>query len=168
MDFKNGKELLALCEKEHLPISAVMKKREEFLKEMTEDQVDAKMRKALDIMKNSVHESLEKPVRSIGGLIGGEAEKIRRHRREGKAICGEVLSRAIVHSMAVLELNASMGVIVAAPTAGSSGVVPGLLLALQEVYGLTDEEMLSGLYNAGAVGYLLMRNASVAGAEAGC
>ena len=50
------------------------------------------MRKALDIMKNSVHESLEKPVRSIGGLIGGEAEKIRRHRREGKAICGEVLS----------------------------------------------------------------------------
>lgn len=168
MDFKNGKALLELCELEGLLISEVMKRREQFLKEMTADQVDEKMAKALEIMKNSVHESLDEPVRSIGGLIGGEAARIRRHRREGKAICGEVLSRAIVHSMAVLELNASMGVIVAAPTAGSSGVVPGLLLALKEVYALTDEDMLKGLYTAGAVGYLIMRNASVAGAEAGC
>lgn len=168
MDFKNGSMLLELCEKEQLPISQIMKKREEFLKDRKPEQVDEQMRKALQIMKNSVHESLEKPVRSIGGLIGGEAEKIRRHRREGKAICGEVLSRAIVHSMAVLELNASMGVIVAAPTAGSSGVVPGLLLALEEVCGLTEEQLLNGLYTAGAVGYLIMRNASVAGAEAGC
>ena len=78
------------------------------------------------------------------------------------------MSRAITYAMAVLEVNASMGVIVAAPTAGSSGVVPGVLLALQEEYELSDEEILDGLYTAGAVGYLLMRNASVAGAEAGC
>ena len=78
------------------------------------------------------------------------------------------MSRAITYAMAVLEVNASMGVIVAAPTAGSSGVVPGVLLALQEEYDLSDEEILNGLYTAGAVGYLLMRNASVAGAEAGC
>ena len=129
MDFKNGKELLALCEKEHLPISAVMKKREEFLKEMTEDQVDAKMRKALDIMKNSVHESLEKPVRSIGGLIGGEAKMMKEYRESGKNLCGEMLSRAMSYAMGVLEVNATMGLIVAAPTAGSSGVVPGALLA---------------------------------------
>lgn len=70
--------------------------------------------------------------------------------------------------MAVLEVNASMGVIVAAPTAGSSGVVPGVLLALQEEYDLAEKEVLNGLYTAGAIGYLLMRNASVAGAEAGC
>ena len=61
-----------------------------------------------------------------------------------------------------------MGVIVAAPTAGSSGVVPGVLFALQEEFDLSDEELLNGLYTAGAVGYLLMRNASVSGAEAGC
>ncbi len=59
-----------------------------------------------------------------------------------------------------------MGVIVAAPTAGSSGVVPGVLL--EEAYDLPEEVILNGLYTAGAVGYLLMRNASVAGAEAGC
>lgn len=168
MDFNSGKALLEMCERKKLPISEVMRKREQFLKEITREECDRKMKKALDIMKNSVHESLEQPVRSVGGLIGGEAKKIRDHRRAGKAICGEVLSRAISHSMAVLELNASMGLIVAAPTAGSSGVVPGLLLALQEVYDFTDEEILNALYTAGAVGYLLMRNASVAGAEAGC
>lgn len=168
MDFSSGKALLELCEQEGLSISSVMKKREEFLMGVTEEACDEKMRKALEIMKNSVHEALDHPVKSVGGLIGGEARKIREHRREGKSVCGEVLSRAIVHSMAVLELNASMGVIVAAPTAGSSGVVPGLLLALQEVYGFTDEEIIQSLYTAGAVGYLLMRNASVAGAEAGC
>ena len=70
--------------------------------------------------------------------------------------------------MAVLDVNASMGVIVAAPTAGSAGVIPGVFLALQEERRLSDDTLLKGLYTAGAVGYLLMRNASVAGAEAGC
>jgi L-serine dehydratase len=168
MDFSSGKSLLELCEKKGLSISAVMCEREQFLKEASKKDCDKKMRKALEIMKNSVHESLNHPVKSVGGLIGGEAERIQSHRKAGQAICGEVLSRAIVHSMAVLELNASMGVIVAAPTAGSSGVVPGLLLALQEVHGFSDEKIIEALYTAGAIGYLLMRNASVAGAEAGC
>ena len=66
-----------------------------------------------------------------------------------------------------LEINASMGLIVAAPTAGSSGVVPGLLLALQDCYHISDERLLDGLFNAGAVGYLAMRNATVAGAVGG-
>ena len=79
-----------------------------------------------------------------------------------------MLSRAIAYSMAVLEVNASMGLIVAAPTAGSSGVVPGVLLALGEEKNLTDEQLFNGLLNASAIGYILMRNASVSGAEAGC
>ena len=61
-----------------------------------------------------------------------------------------------------------MGLIVAAPTAGSSGVVPGLLLALQEEYHISDQRLLDGLFNAGAIGYLAMRNATVAGAVGGC
>lgn len=126
------------------------------------------MKKALKIMKNSVKEPLIQPVKSVGGLIGGEAKKLEEHRRMGKSICGTMLSKAMTYAMAVLEVNASMGVIVAAPTAGSSGVVPGVLLALQEEYELDDGRILNGLYTAGAVGYLLMRNASVAGAEAGC
>lgn len=60
----------------------------------------------------------------------------------------------MTYAMAVLETNASMGLIVAAPTAGSSGIVPGVLLALEEEFHFTEEEMIQALYNAGAVGYL--------------
>ena len=61
-----------------------------------------------------------------------------------------------------------MGVIVAAPTAGSSGIVPGLLLSLQQSYSFSDGQMIDALFNAGAIGYLAMRNATVAGAVGGC
>ncbi len=77
-------------------------------------------------------------------------------RARGAAI-GSVLSRAITYSMAVLETNTSMGLIVAAPTAGSSGIVPGLLLALQEEYSIPDSRVIDALFNAGAIGYLAMR-----------
>ena len=79
-----------------------------------------------------------------------------------------MLSKAIAYSMSVLEVNASMGLIVAAPTAGSAGVVPGVLLALADEHNIDDEALCNGLVNASAIGYLLMRNASVSGAEAGC
>lgn len=78
------------------------------------------------------------------------------------------LSKAIAYAMAVLEVNASMGLIVAAPTAGSSGVIPGAVLSVCEDYGLGDAAVFDGLLNASAIGFLFMRNASVAGAEAGC
>ena len=119
-------------------------------------------------MKESASSPVADPRRSIGGLIGGEAKLLSEHRSSGKAVCGNVLSRAITYACAVLEVNTSMGLIVAAPTAGSSGVVPGVLLALQEEFNLSDEEITNALFNAGAVGYLAMRNATVAGAVGGC
>ncbi len=88
--------------------------------------------------------------------------------KKAAMLCGEALTRAIAYSMAVLEVNAAMGLIVAAPTAGSSGVLPGAVLSLSEIYGWPEAKQIDGLLNAGAVGYLLMRNATVAGAEAGC
>lgn len=168
MDFNYGTELLELCEKNHLSISEVMKKREMEFSQISEEEVERKMKKSLDIMRRSAKEPLENPIASVGGLIGGEAQKLYKHTKSGKSVCGGILSKAIMYAMAVLEVNASMGVIVAAPTAGSSGVIPGVLLALEEEYDLEENMVLNGLYTAGAVGYLLMRNASVAGAEAGC
>ena len=168
MDFKNGAELLTLCSSSHLPISEVMKAREIHLAETSAQEIDRKMRRTLEIMTKAALSPISDPRPSMGGLIGGEAALIDRHRREGKAICGSLLSKAIAYSMAVLEVNSSMGLIVAAPTAGSSGVVPGVLLALKEEHGLSQESLLPALYNASAVGYLAMRNATVAGAVGGC
>ena len=168
MDFKSAKELLGLCHENHMAISEVMKRRECTLGETTLEQVQRRMGQVLDIMRNSALAAVENPRKSMGGLIGGEAEKLSRQRRQGKTVGGPVFSRAVMYAMGVLEVNASMGLIVAAPTAGSSGVVPGLLLALQEEYQVPDEKVIAALFNAGAIGYLAMRNATVAGAVGGC
>lgn len=168
MDFKNAKDLLELCEKEGLRISEVMRRRECDLTEASEEDIRYRMEQALVIMKDSSHSPIKQPGKSMGGLIGGEAAKLDKRRNDGKSICGGVLGRAVTYSMAVLEVNTSMGLIVAAPTAGSSGIVPGLILALQEEYQIPDGEVLDALFNAAAIGYLAMRNATVAGAVGGC
>ena len=168
MDFKNAKELLEICEREQRPISEVMRQRECDLGEIPGDMADHKMNQVLEVMRNAAHQPLKNPAKSMGGLIGGEARKLSDHAVKGKSICGEVLERAITYAVAVLEVNASMGLIVAAPTAGSAGVVPGLLLALQDTYKISDGRIVDGLYNAGAIGYLAMRNATVSGAVGGC
>ena len=168
MDFKSAKELLDLCEENQLPISEVMRQRECLLGEVPRDAVDHRMAKAWEIMRASATQPLKKPIKSMGGLIGGEAKKLEAHYNKKKNICGDVLQKAMTYAMAVLEVNASMGLIVAAPTAGSAGVVPGMMLALQECYRISDQRIVDALFNAGAVGYLAMRNATVAGAVGGC
>ena len=168
MDFKNAKELLALCQKKKLPISEVMRQREILLGETTAEIVDQRMDRVLEIMKDAAFSPIKNPVISMGGLIGGEARRLCEFHDLGKSLCGNVLGKGITYAMATLETNASMGLIVASPTAGSAGIVPGLMLALQEVYGFSDEKIRQALFNAGAIGYLAMRNATVAGAVGGC
>ena len=168
MDFKNAKELLTLCQDHQLPISEIMRQREIIVGETTDESVNSRMARVLEIMKDAAFSPVKTPVKSMGGLIGGEAQKLSRHLASGKGICGNVLEKAITYAMATLETNASMGLIVASATAGSAGIVPGLLLALQEVYDFSDEDIQKALFNAGAIGYLAMRNATVAGAVGGC
>ena len=168
MDFKNAKELLALCQEKNLPISEVMRQREILLGETTAEIVNQRMDRVLEIMKDAAFSPIKDPVISMGGLIGGEARRLCEFHDLGKSLCGDVLGKGITYAMATLETNASMGLIVASPTAGSAGIVPGLMLALQEVYGFSDEKIRQALFNAGAIGYLAMRNATVAGAVGGC
>lgn len=168
MNFTNGKQLLDLCNEHKLPISQVMFTRETTYLEQNPEQVFKKMEQAYTIMKQAIHRALTEDLISMGGMIGGESKKLHALRMEGKNICGSLVSKAITYAIGVLEVNASMGLIVAAPTAGSSGVIPGVLCAAQEEYDLTDAEIIQSLYTASAVGYLITRNATTAGAEGGC
>ena len=127
------------------------------------DHVDENLR----VMNTAVERPISEPTRSMGGLIGGEAAKLN-NLDESKAICGPAIHRAIINAVAVAETNACMGVIVAAPTAGSAGVLPAVLLSMYETYDVSIDAMRCGLINAGAIGYIITRNGSVAGAEAGC
>lgn len=172
MDFINGESLLVLCASENMNISQAMLRREMMLGETTREAVYEKLARSIQIMKDSTHNPLENPVQSMGGLLGGESKAVWQNAFGAKsaqpALCGTTLSKAIAYAMAVLEVNASMGLIVAAPTAGSSGVIPGTILSICEDYGLGEDAIYEGILNASAVGYIIMRNASVSGAEAGC
>ena len=166
-DFTNAAELLRLCSENDMPVSEVMIRREMQLggqrRKVVIDRIDENLR----IMNTAVERPIVEPVRSMDGLLGGEASKLS-ELYESKAVCGPVIHRAIVNALAVAETNASMGVIVAAPTAGSAGVLPAVLMSMYESYDISIEALRCGLINAGAIGYIITRNGSVSGAEAGC
>ena len=168
MDFKKAAELLSLCKEYDKPISQIMMDRECEMTEKPLDEIRSRMAVSLQIMKDATKEAINQPSQSLGGLFGGESRKLSDLQSSGKNIAGNLLSKAIAYSMGVLEVNASMGLIVAAPTAGSSGVIPGVLLALQEEYDFTDDQIIDALFTCSAIGYLAMLNATVAGAVGGC
>lgn len=167
MDFSNGAELLALCDVRLCSISDVMLLRETVKFGGSEESVREHMRTTFKVMCESVEHSQTENMQLLGGYIGGESKSLlERIRKEGAM--GGMISRAAAYAMGVIELNASMGRIVAAPTAGSSGVLPGILVAAREVYGFSEESLVKALFNAGAVGYIIDRNATLSGAEGGC
>ncbi|MBU5677727.1 L-serine ammonia-lyase, iron-sulfur-dependent, subunit alpha [Alkaliphilus sp. MSJ-5] len=168
MNFTNGKELLDLCNKHNKRIYEVMLAKEVELSGLSEEEIRGKMRESLEIMKSAVNSGLNEEVKSLSGLIGGEGKKIKKRRDTHKPVCGLVMSKAISSAMAVLEVNAAMGRIVAAPTAGSCGIIPGTLITMQEEFGLEDEDIINALITASAIGMIITKNATVAGAEGGC
>ena len=171
LDFANGAELLAYCEEHELPLSdAICHRERAFLASqgIAVDDTKRYLHHVLDVMRASVRSALDTPTPSMGGLIGGEGRKLVDLVENNSCLADPMLAKASAYAMAVLETNASMGRIVAAPTAGSSGVLPAALLACQESCGLSDERLERGLANAAAIGYLITRNATVSGAEGGC
>jgi len=168
MNFTNGKELLDLCNKHNKKIYEVMLAKEVELSGLSEEEIREKMRESLEIMKSAVNSGLNEEIKSLSGLIGGEGKKIKERRDTYKPVCGSVMSKAISSAMAVLEVNAAMGRIVAAPTAGSCGIIPGTLITIQEEFGLEDEDIINALITASAIGMIITKNATVAGAEGGC
>ena len=170
LDFPNAAALLAWCEAHGATLSEAFLEREAALAASLgrADGARAYLAGVLDVMRRSAQRPREEALPSMGGLIGGEARKLAALDARGGSACDAQLSDAVAFSMAVLETNASMGRIVAAPTAGSAGVIPGVLLALQRSHGLSDDDLVRGLAAAAAVGYLVTRNATVSGAEGGC
>jgi len=166
--FRRGDELLALCRRGQCAIGEAMLRREIEQSERTREELLAEMKKNLDTMRASVREGLKGGFRSISGLTGGDAAALSLRAEGESTLSGAGMLNAVAASMAVVEVNASMGRIVAAPTAGASGILPGTLLTSAKANGWSDEALLLGLFNAGAVGMLIAKNASISGAEGGC
>ncbi|MCI8908702.1 MAG: L-serine ammonia-lyase, iron-sulfur-dependent, subunit alpha [Angelakisella sp.] len=168
MDFTTAAQLLALCQEGSVTLGEAMLRREMDLTGASREEIMARLERSLEIMEQAAAAALAAPQKTMGGLIGGEAIALEARREAGKAVCGPLLARSAAIAMGTLEVNASMGLIVAAPTAGSCGVLPGALLGQAEAFGFKREALLEGLLTASAVGYLIARNATIAGAEGGC
>lgn len=124
-----------------------------------------KMKEMLRVMRKSIESGLT-GVRSHSGLTGGDARKLQQAKSCG--LLGEKARDAVIFAMAVGECNAAMGRIVAAPTAGASGVLPGVFFALEKHYNLSEETLAEGLVVAGSIGLVIADRASLAGATGGC
>ena len=137
--------------------------------ECSKEELLAKMERMLVVIKESIDFGLT-GVRSHSGLTGGGAKRLQEASEEKQFsnILGDKAKDAIVYAMAVAEANAAMGRIVAAPTAGASGVLPGVFFALKKHYGLSDQVLAEGLVVAGGIGLVIADRASLAGATGGC
>ena len=172
-NYTSGAELLALCEREGATIAEAFRAREEALcaKQGASADIDAYLDRVLAVMDTAATTPITAPERSIGGLIGGEAAKVTESLNgddKKRHLMDPLTAQAAIYALATLETNAKMGIIVATPTAGSSGVLPGVLLAMRDVRGYSHDELREGILTAAAVGYIVARNASVSGAEGGC
>ncbi|WP_273327391.1 L-serine ammonia-lyase, iron-sulfur-dependent, subunit alpha [Vallitalea guaymasensis] len=169
MNYKNGKELLAICKEKNLAIYDVAILNESINSSLTKEEIYNVMKNNLDIMKNSIEKGLDEKEKNIKGfMIGGEAKKLKRFYENNKSICGKTMSKAISYALSVMEVNVSMGRIVACPTAGSCGVLPAVLLAVKEKFDLDEETVVKGLLTSSAVGIIIGKNACLSGAEGGC
>ena len=136
--------------------------------EETRAQTDARMLALLPVMRQSVEDGMNPRLRSMSGLTGGRAAQLKSAVSAGTTVGGPLLGRVTARALAIAESNAAMGRIVAAPTAGACGILPGVLLTLAEEYGLDDRALLPGLYIAAAVGAVIAKRASISGAQGGC
>lgn len=165
--FDDGAQLLDACADRGLSIGGVMELRERGL--TGAERAAASMRRVIEVMREETSAPIAAPARSLGGFIGGEAQLVDRGAaRWACPLMGEVQTQAVARAMAVLERSAAMGVIVAAPTAGSAGVVPGCVLAVADAVGAGEKDVASALFCAAAVGLNIQTHACVAGAEGGC
>lgn len=133
----------------------------------TKEEIQQAMYQNLNTMKSSVQEGIA-GVKSTTGLTGGDATKLNQYIEQNTFLSGETILKAVRNAVATNEVNAKMGLICATPTAGSAGVLAGVLCALSEKLHLSEQQEVDFLFTAGAFGLVIGNNASISGAEGGC
>lgn len=161
-------DIIKMAEENHMPLSQLVLSQQAQQLEKSEEEIYEQMRQNYQVMAECVEPGCDPDLRSTSGLTGGSAAKMRRVSESGKSLTGSVISGALYRALAVAELNAAMGRIVASPTAGSCGILPAAVLTMQEEKGLSERACVMSLFTASAVGMVIANNACLAGAQGGC
>lgn len=165
-DFTSGSALLKVCAEEGISISEAMLRREMLRSELSREEIFEQMRINLDVMRASIEEGISEKQSSVTGFTGGDALRMQRYR--SRSFMGEDMCDLVAAALAVVEVNSAMGKIVAAPTAGSAGVLPACLITGAKRFGFTDNDIIRGLFTASAIGMIIAEHATLAGSEGGC
>lgn len=163
--FDSFEEWRRYCKSENQPLFEPVLRYEVVQKRRTEEEVWSGLAKAYQVMKDAVHTGLNESMNSYSGMIRGGAKKVSNF---PVAVISPEFQRLVARALAAKEVNACMGRVVAAPTAGASGILPGTLVTLQEIHNLSDQVILEGLLIAAGVALILEKRASLAGAVGGC
>lgn len=162
--------IAAICEaaeQQKRSISALVLSDQAEQMELSEEALYEQMKNSLQVMQEAVREGKKPDLYSMSGLTGGDAARMEAY-AAGGGITGTFLNRAMARAVAVSEYNAAMGRIVASPTAGSCGILPGTVVTLLEEGRCEEHAAVMALFTAGAVGMVIAKNASIAGAQGGC
>ena len=160
-------DIVKLCKEQDMPFWKVVLQADMAERMVTEEVSFSAMRQMYREMKRADAE-YDQALRSPSGLSGGDGEKLRRYNKEEKNLCGKFLGLAMEKAVKMGESNACMKRIVAAPTAGSCGVIPAVFLSYEECFEPSEEEMVKAMFVSAGVGAVIAENASIAGASGGC
>ena len=162
-------ELVKAAEKKKLKLSEVILADEAQQMEKKPEELYAQMAESFDVMCASVKTGMDKNLKSTSGLTGGEGYKMKEYSKKTKGgLSGEFMTSAMSRALAVSGCNAAMGRIVATPTAGSCGILPGCLVSLFEDKGFDKKDLVMSMFTAAGFGMVIAARACIAGAEGGC
>jgi len=167
MALDSMKEIFECSARENIPFWEIVLQYDMEERQVSRQASMAKMLSTWQAIQDAA-DSYTGTQRSVSGLVGGDGLKMRLYARRGESIGGEFMDEVIVQAISMAESNACMRRIVAAPTAGSCGVVPAVLLPLCEREHYTQHELLEALYVASGIGAVIAYRASISGAAGGC
>ena len=167
MKYTSIKEIINEAKKNGVRISELVKINQSKEHNVSVDELREKMKKTYKVMNESIETGLSK--KSNLKIEQNDASKIyKKYVDDGKSIFGSKVGEAVAMAMAVSEVNAGMGKIVAAPTAGSCGIIPAAIVTIKNIYGISEEKVIDSLFTASAIGMVISNVMDIAGASGGC
>lgn len=166
--YKDLASLLAEATEAGVPLWRIIADEELRLSEMKDHDLLMRLDTRLSVMEQSATRALEEPLETVGGLISGVASRHYTYAQDKGGLAGRLANRVMAFALSSSEVNAAMGCICAAPTAGACGILPAVLFGLREEYDLSRGELQLALLTASGIGAVITKNATVSGAEGGC
>ncbi len=169
IQFNYIRDLVTLANEKSITIADIVLKYEAKKSQRSEEFLRKQMKENWQVMKEAAHKGILKNEKSASGLVGGDARSINNYlSKDSENFSGATVLKTAAYAVAISEVNAAMGKIVACPTAGSCGILPAAILAAVEKYPVSEDKIVDALFTAAGIGIIIARNASIAGAQGGC